>query len=187
MIQAIEVPGQDHTACGQLDFPQLPDFELPQCIDENEEKWEHMALTKEEAFKIERSTRDQAASSMWHSVRKGRITASNFGRFMLRKAPITDKFLDSILQPTKFNSAATSYGTNSEKVAKNMYRKKTKNHVHDCGVLVNPKFPFIGASPDGKTCDNGQSGILEVKCPFSIRDWNISDAIDSYERRKVYF
>lgn len=97
------------------------------------------------------------------------------------------KFLDSILQPTKFNSAATSYGTNSEKVAKNMYRKKTKNHVHDCGVLVNPKFPFIGASPDGKTCDNGQSGILEVKCPFSIRDWNISDAIDSYEKKESLF
>ena len=68
-----------------------------------------------------------------------------------------------------------------------MYRKKTGNHVHDCGFLVNPKFPFISASPDGKICENGQSDILDVKSPFSLRDWKISEALESYEKRDSLF
>ena len=100
---------------------------------------------------------------------------------------MTDKFLSSILKPPKFTSAATSYGTNSKKIAKNMYRKKTGNHVHDCSFLVNTKFPFISASPDGKICENGQSDILDVKSPFSLRDWKISEALESYEKRDSLF
>ena len=118
---------------------------------------------------------------------KKRITASNFGRLMLRKADVTDKFINSILEPKPFTAAATTYGTKSEKIAKNMYRKKTGNHVHDCGLLVNPKYTFIAASPDAKVCENGQSGILEVKSPFSIRDWNINQALESYEKEGSLF
>jgi hypothetical protein len=59
-----------------------------------------------------------------------------------------------------------------------MYKKKTGNHVHDCGLVVNPAYPCIGASPDGKICDHGQSGILEIKCPFIARNLTIREAID---------
>jgi hypothetical protein len=44
-------------------------------------------------------------------------------------------------------------------------------------------FPFLGATPDGKVCQNGQSGILEVKCPYVIRDWNILDGVRNFEKK----
>jgi hypothetical protein len=36
----------------------------------------------------------------------------------------------------------------------------------------------LGASPDGKICDNGSCGILEIKCPFTARNSTISDSCD---------
>ena len=44
--------------------------------------------------------------------------------------------------------------------------------VFDAGISVHPKFPFLGATPDGKVFDpssNSKYGLLEVKCPFSKR------------------
>ena len=95
--------------------------------------------------------------------------------------------MSSVLKPKPFTSASTSYDISNEKVALNMYRKKTGNHVHDCGLLVNPLFPFLGATPDGKVCEEGESGILEIKCPFSIRDWNITNAVSNFEKKATLF
>ena len=40
-----------------------------------------------------------------------------------------------------------------------------------CGLYVNPLAPHLGASPDGIiSCDCCGLGLLEVKCPFSIRE-----------------
>ena len=137
-------------------------------------------------MQLEKKTCDQASNDKWIEKRRRRITASNFGRIMLRKATVTQKFIDSLQLKKNFKSAATCYGTASEKVAINIYRKKTGNHVHNCGLVVNPKFPCIAASPDGKVCDNGVSGILEVKCPYSIRDMTISSALEQENRRKNF-
>ena len=150
LIKAVEVPGQHRLECGQLSFPQAPTFSLSSFVKDNEDRWASLAISDSDAEKLERNTRDQTARPTWHLERKHRLTASNFGRFMLRKAQVTDKFLNSILKPPKFTSAATSCGTNSKKIAKHINRKKTGNYVHYCGFLLNPKFPFIGASPDGK-------------------------------------
>lgn len=80
------------------------------------------------------------------------------------------KFIDRILIQKKIITTPTRDGKNNENIAKNMYRKKRKYHVHECRLLVHPAFSFIAATPEGKICANGQSGILEIKCPFSIRD-----------------
>lgn len=48
---------------------------------------------------------------------------------------------------------------------------------HDCfeidsaGLYVNPESPHLGASPDGLiSCKCCGPGLLEIKCPFSVRD-----------------
>ena len=43
---------------------------------------------------------------------------------------------------------------------------------------MNNDFSFNGATPDAKLCDNGESGIVEIKCPYSARNYTISEACD---------
>ena len=41
--------------------------------------------------------------------------------------------------------------------------------VETTGLHVNPKYPYLGASPDGLvTCACCGNGLLEVKCPYSV-------------------
>ena len=89
------------------------------------------------------------------------------------------KFLNTIFDSKLFTSSANSYGKNHETIAKGTYMERNKNiHIHDCGLVVNPSYSFLGASPDGKVCDNGITGILEVKCSYSARDMLLSDAVN---------
>ena len=43
--------------------------------------------------------------------------------------------------------------------------------------MVNPAYSFLGATPDGKVCHNGQGGVLEIKCPYSAKNLTISEAV----------
>lgn len=72
----------------------------------------------------------------------------------------------------QFTSAACQYGCSHEDSARQIYIQKfVAEHeeflVFQCGLILDPKFPFLGASPDGlanyKCCN---SGVLEIKCPF---------------------
>lgn len=52
-----------------------------------------------------------------------------------------------------------------------MYKQKKKIEMYPCGLVVNQKIKFIGASPDGHLVDpneNNANGVLEIKCPL----WN---------------
>ena len=45
------------------------------------------------------------------------------------------------------------------------------HHVTQAGLFLHPDTPFIGASPDGMvSCKCCGEGVLEVKCPFHIRE-----------------
>lgn len=128
---------------------------------------------------LEERTRNQGNSTEWMQARKQRLTASNFHRVLTRKTKITDKFLDSIFLEHTFSVPAMEYGKRNEKKAKSKYLETFSNrHLHDCGLVVTNEFPFLGASPDGKVCDGGQCGILEIKCPYASRNSTISEACD---------
>jgi YqaJ-like viral recombinase domain len=138
-------------------------------------------ITLSEAHQLEQRTTGQASSKLWFDERKNRITASLFGKVCLRKRPTTDAFLKTIFNSSKFSTAATDYGTMSETAAKAEYMSRNSKsgiHMHDCGLVVNPKFSFLGASPDGKICDCTEMGILEIKCPFSARQMTIGQAVE---------
>ena len=51
--------------------------------------------------------------------------------------------------------------------------------------LIKP-FPFIAATPDGKICANGQSGLLEIKCPFSVRDKTITEVLADPQKQDFF-
>eukprot|EP00112_Aurelia_sp_Birch-Aquarium-sp1_P024601 Seg784.12 transcript_id=Seg784.12/GoldUCD/mRNA.D3Y31 product="hypothetical protein" protein_id=Seg784.12/GoldUCD/D3Y31 len=48
--------------------------------------------------------------------------------------------------------------------------------VMECGLIINPRWPWLGASPDGVLIDAGKvAGGIEIKCPFSKKKMNIAD------------
>jgi len=50
--------------------------------------------------------------------------------------------------------------------------------VSNSGLVINPQWPYIGASPDGIVeCDCCGKGVLEIKCPYSHRGENILSAV----------
>lgn len=49
--------------------------------------------------------------------------------------------------------------------------------VSNCGLLVNPAFPWLGASPDRIAYDPTESsyGVVEIKCPYSLRNKKLDE------------
>lgn len=46
--------------------------------------------------------------------------------------------------------------------------------ISKCGIFINKKWPYLGASPDGIVSDGA---VLEIKCPYTARDMKIEEAI----------
>ena len=101
------------------------------------------------------------------------------GRVINRKFAPFEKFLNSIFNSKPINAASLDYGKRHETCGKAKYLETYKGrHIHECGLVINPYFQFLGASPDGMPCDNGLTGIVEIKCPFTARNMNLVDACE---------
>ena len=77
-----------------------------------------------------------------------------------------NKFIASVLSaPMSLSSTPCSYGSAHESVAQTKYcALKPSVHLHDCGLVMNPYFSFLGAIPDANVCCEGLTGIFEIKC-----------------------
>ena len=138
-----------------------------------------VATSWEEALELEQETRGQAATRLWFDERRKRLTSSNFSKIVKRKKAVTPARIKNVFEPAAFESVFTTYGKNHEGPAKQQYLKQhPAHHIHDCGLVVNPQFSFLAASPDGKVCVDGETGVLEVKCPFTARDITIAEAVE---------
>ena len=79
-------------------------------------------------------------------------------------------------QKNNFKSKATEWAKTNEPVVHLEYIKLTpkttrKLSVVETGLFVSCKNPIFGASPDGivnRECH--ESGLLEIKCPWTHRD-----------------
>ena len=56
------------------------------------------------------------------------------------------------------------------------HEEQTGMVVEKIGLIVNPKWPWLGASHDGILKRNGHVIEIEVKCPVSKRNMSIKDA-----------
>ena len=81
-----------------------------------------------------------------------------------------------------FTSKQTEWGKKHETIARERYLKvarvKHQNlQLSENGLYINPKWPFIGASPDGIVkCDCCAEGVVEIKCPYKHRENTIEYA-----------
>lgn len=112
-------------------------------------------------------------SKEWFEARKGRVTASSIGAIMgLAPYRTRDDVLRSMVREhfgasSEFEgNIATDYGTRNEEAA--LWQYELENGVTvDAGDGFYTIGDSLGASPDGLI---GSRGLLEIKCPFGLRD-----------------
>ena len=91
--------------------------------------------------------------------------------------------IKKICYRSKFRSVATDWGNENENDARHKYCEcMSKSHVNHSvnlsGLILNPDFPYHGASPDGiVNCSCCGVGCFEIKCPSKYRDNLIEDMI----------
>ena len=95
----------------------------------------------------------------------------------------------SICYPTRsFKSAACEYGCKHESDARKEYEYVMKQHhqlftVKESGLILDPMYSFVGASPDGVvTCTCCGTGVLEIKCPYSCRNKGLQELSEEKSR-----
>lgn len=120
----------------------------------------------------------------WYEFRHNLITASNiwkiFGTESNRNSIICEKcrpliVIDpSITSAPSINTNSTlHHGVKYEPLSVKIYQLKYNTKIEDFGCIQHPKYPFIGASPDGinvlpETPSSGRFGrMIEVKNIFN--------------------
>lgn len=128
------------------------------------------ALSKSKTLEIEFKTIGQSKNPLWYKERQHRITSSHVGSIVSRKKPITPNFLASLMTFKNLSGIpAVRWGLIKEHLALRDYTLLMKYFVRSCGLFVSSEISWIAASPDGVVYDGVTIGLLEIKCPYSIR------------------
>lgn len=121
-------------------------------------------------------TSNQNLCTKWKDIRKLLITASVCTQFVNLDLTDTLKIYTLLKShmwfPKYFKSVYTQHGIDNEPFARSAYISATGNDVKETGLWVNPRYPGLGASPDGIIFDKNTKtyGILEIKCPYVLKD-----------------
>ena len=162
----------------ELHNPEAMKMTYLELLNKCEQTYQSVMFTFDQALLVEEQTRGQVKSHIWFEQRAGRITASR-----LREAVHTNYLQPSLLlvksicypEQRQFTSATCQYGCNHEDLARQMHTQRFSAEHEDflvikSGLILDPKFPFLGASPDGLVnCKCCNTGVLEIKCPFSCK------------------
>ena len=139
-----------------------------------------LKVTQEEADYLQQCTKLQTQSLLWFAHRRGRITASNFHSVChTSTSNPSESLIQKLLQERQMiKSPAMKWGIEHEPDARKQYLElASKNHsglsFKSAGLFINPHYPYLGASPDGLVyCECCGDGVIEIKCPYSIRQFN---------------
>ncbi|KAL4718598.1 hypothetical protein ACJJTC_018073 [Scirpophaga incertulas] len=124
---------------------------------------------------VERSTILQAESALWLELRRCLVTASSFGKVCKRRQNISSAPLvrSHLYSYSLDNIKSIEHGKNNEVIAIRQLENQQNIIIQKCGLFIDEKFFFLGASPDGIF----EEGIIEIKCPISAFGMNAEDAV----------
>ena len=143
-------------------FPDLPlanlnDLFNPPILDQPQnDVIKKITINLTESQQIEKKTVRQSLEPECLFQRSKRLTASNFGKFIKRKRPPTESCLRDIFVPKDLSKVSSiRHGRQQELIVRSLYSRKMQKMckqviVFDAGLVVNPSFPYLGASPMGK-------------------------------------
>ena len=170
-------------------FRFVPMYEYFKFIDINTILYiENLKVDYATSERIEEDTRNQAASDLWHNIRKERFTASKCNRLKGLKTGGKGllTFANDLVNPqppNDFLAKKIEYGRVNEPIALTRYEEYFKGNDHpisvsSCGIIVPSNSYILGASPDGKVIDTLEDdifGIVEVKCPERYSEFDVAD------------
>ena len=119
----------------------------------------HINLSAQKCDNITKNTIQQSQSGLWHSERKKRITASNFGSIVRRSSSLPiDKFVRNMLYSSFNGNRHTRNGILQENttIVDYILKKAEENEnvcVKPCGLVIHPTYKYLDASPDGIVCN----------------------------------
>ena len=177
-----------------LTFPKIP--MLASChqlftlaeefSDTTEPILQQININIEQAWHLQNITVAQAQDKRWVQEREIRLTASHFGKVLYRKKEPSESFMKSILEPKDLSKVSSiQHGKHNEAIVRSLYARKMQKQMHknftvyNCGLVVNPSHPYLGASPDGKVfypSSTSPFGLLEIKCPYTWTNNSVEEA-----------
>ena len=147
-----------------------------------------MKISEEESDFLAKSTQLQSKSLLWFEHRCGHLTASRFRSLChtnLEKP--SQSLISAVFQHNSYQkSPALTWGLEKEDIARGEYReicsqKHISFQIKPTGLHINHDYPHLGASPDGLvSCTCCGDGLLEIKCPYSLRFSHINSAGDDF-------
>jgi hypothetical protein len=137
----------------------------------NLEQYDENLFSSKSAWHIT-GTEEQSQSQLWRNLRSCRITASRFKEYATNPKRMSKDLWADKEDLSRLKSIA--WGNEHESVARLAYTESTGQPVQEVGLFISKRNPLFGASPDG-VIDDDCKGLLEVKCPFSLRDENLAE------------
>ena len=140
---------------------------------------EEMKICKEAVINVAQMFSGQQANEIWYQIRKGRLTASNFGA-VLQAKKVTQSLMKRLLGEYDLSGVKSiMWGMQHEKDAVSSFSQTTGLAVNKTGIWLDDTG-ILGASPDGLI---GDDALVEVKCPYFLRNETVCERL----RQKHFF
>lgn len=159
---------------GILEFPLLPvddyTFKSPTVFVPTYRQQCHLESLKvshEICVAVEAETRLQSECKLWTQLRKPRLTASRFREACFVRGDSTAQALATRILKGTPQTAEMKRGLELEPEILRQYSDHCDVSVTQCGFIIHPDAPHLGASPDAKVFDPSEMppfGLAEVKC-----------------------
>lgn len=181
-------------------------FDSTNCSGYEEERQrfiQSILYSDEDRKKIAEITKGQSQNCEWFNQRMGSLTASKFGailRFMSPGGRKPDGIIRSVQNyrqrgmttaPTT-NVPSLKWGLKCESVACKAYEAVVKCQHENLtlvktGLCVSATDPYLRASPDAivSCACHHDNWLLEIKCPWTVRNIDPADAVDAGQIKYV--
>jgi len=135
-----------------------------------------MQPSDEQRKAVEKNTRRQSLCKRWREERYLRLTASNFGRVMLRKSNYPKLAEEIFFSKISGDMPSIKWGRIHESDAFAQYLEcHASDDLRKAGFYIGEPS-YLGASPDGIVEMPERLKMIEIKCPYSIKDITVKEA-----------